>query len=223
MKPWELLDSVPVPGGSELLALYRRDREYSIRVDGLELMNSRVHGSEDALAELVCARLKGNQDPKILIGGLGMGFTLAATLQHLEELGRVEVAELVPAVVRWNLGPMAELCGDPLRDKRVTVREGDVAQLLRANSESYDGVMLDVDNGPDGFTRSANNWLYSRAGLQAAHSVLKPSGVFAVWSAGPDPVFSKRLRQSGFAVEEVTVRARGKKGGSRHMIWVATK
>ncbi len=222
MIPWELLDSAPVPGGSETLYLYRRDSEYSIRVDGCELMNSRVHGSEDALAELACAKLHDAPEPRILIGGLGMGFTTAAALPYLGVRAQVEVAELVPAVIAWNRGPLAHLAGDPLNDKRVTVREVDVALLLKAKSQSYDAIVLDVDNGPDGLTRGANDRLYGRAGLAAAYAALNPSGILAVWSAAPDPAFSKLLRQSGFTVEEVTVRARRKKG-SRHMIWIAGK
>jgi spermidine synthase len=223
MIPWELLDSAPVPGGSETLHLYRRDTEFSIRVDGCELMNSRVHGSEDALAELVCARLGSRPSPKVLIGGLGMGYTAAAALQNLGAKAQVVVAELVPAVVAWNLGPLASLAGQPLEDSRITVREIDVALIIKAEQHAYDGIVLDVDNGPDGLTRSGNDWLYSRAGLKAAYAALKPSGILAVWSASPDPAFSKLLRQTGFSVEEVTVRARGRKGGSRHMIWLAAR
>ena len=223
MIPWKLLESASVPGGSENLSLYRRDTEFSIRVDGRELMNSRVHGSEDALAELACARLGNRPSPNVLIGGLGMGFTAAAALQNLGAQARVVVAELVPAVVAWNLGPLAHLAGQPLQDSRITVREIDVALILKAEPHGYDAIVLDVDNGPDGLTRSDNDWLYGRAGLNAAHAALKPCGILAVWSASPDPAFSKLLRQTGFSVEEVTVRARGRKGGSRHMIWLAER
>jgi len=223
MIPWELLDSVQVPGSSETLHLYRRDTEYSIRLDGCELMNSRVHGSEDALAELTCAKLVANTSPRVLIGGLGMGFTAAAALQHLGSQAQVVVAELVPAVHTWNLGPLAHLAGQPLDDSRITVREIDVALLLKEGQQIYDAVMLDVDNGPDGLTRSSNDWLYSRAGLLAAHASLKPAGVLAVWSASPDSAFSRLLRQTGFVVKETTVRARGSKGGRRHTIWLAIK
>ncbi len=223
MIPWELLDSTPVPGGSETLCLYRRDTEFSIRVDGSELMNSRVHGSEDALAGLVCERLETHSSPKVLIGGLGMGYTAAAALKNLGPRAQVVVAELVPAVVLWNQGPLAHLAGCPLEDSRVLVQETDVALLLKAEQHTYNGILLDVDNGPDGLTRSDNDWLYSRAGLNAAHAALKPSGILAVWSAGPDPAFSKLLCQTGFLVEEIMVRARGRKGGSRHMIWLAER
>jgi spermidine synthase len=223
MIPWELLDSVPVPGGSEILRLYRRDTEFSIRVDGCELMNSRVHGSEDSLAELACAKLGNRPSPKVLIGGLGMGYTAAAALQNLGAQAQVVVAELVPAVIAWNRGPLAHLAGQPLGDSRVLVREIDVALILKAEPYGYDAIVLDVDNGPDGLTRSGNDWLYSRAGLKTAHAALKSSGILAVWSASPDPAFSRLLRQTGFSVEEVMVRARGRKGGSRHMIWLAER
>lgn len=223
MIPWELLDSAPVPGGGETLCLHRRGAEFSIRVDGNELMNSRAHGSEDALAELACARLADRPSPTVLIGGLGMGYTVAAALPRLGAQARVVVAELVPAVVAWNRGPLAALAGHPLKDSRVSVREIDVARILQTEHQAYDAVLLDVDNGPEGLTRPGNDWLYTRAGLTAAHAALKPSGILAVWSASPEPAFSRLLRQTGFTVEEVTVRARGSKGGSRHMIWLAER
>ena len=223
MIPWELLDSTPVPGTSGRLCLYRRGDEFSIRVDGCELMNSRVHGSEEALAELACARLADRPAPTVLIGGLGMGFTTAAALQRLGPQARVLVAELVPVVVAWNRGPLAALAGHPLDDSRVAVREIDVAQMLRTAQPTYDAILLDVDNGPDGLTRSANDWLYRKAGLSAAHAALLPHGLLAVWSATPNPAFSKLLRQSGFTVQEVPARARGRKGGSRHLIWLAER
>lgn len=223
MIPWELLDSAPVPGGGETLCLYRRGAEFSIRVDGNELMNSRVHGSEDALAELACARLADCPSPTVLIGGLGMGYTVAAALTRLGAQARVVVAELVPAVVAWNRGVLAGLAGHPLNDSRVSVREIDVARILQTEQQGYDAILLDVDNGPEGLTRSGNDWLYTRAGLTAAHGALKPSGILAVWSAGPEPAFSRLLRQTAFTVGEVTVRARGAQGGSRHMIWLAQR
>lgn len=223
MIPWELLDSVPVPGGDERLSLHRRGEEFSIRVDGRELMNRRVHGSEDALAELVCERLASSSAPKVLIGGLGMGYTAAAALHRLGAGARVVVAELVPAVVAWNRGPLACLAGHPLEDIRVSVQEIDVARILQTEPQAYDAVVLDVDNGPDGLTSTGNNWLYTMAGLNAAHAALKPSGILAVWSAGPDASFSRLLRRVGFTVEDVTVRSRGRKGGSRHMIWLAER
>jgi spermidine synthase len=223
MIPWIFLDSAPVPGGKGEMRLYQRGREHSIMVDGHELMNSRVHSSEDALAELVCARLTGLTTPRLLIGGLGMGYTLGAALRKLGPQAEVLVAELVPAVVEWNRGYLAEFAGYPLQDPRVSVHEVDVAQQINAESRAYDAILLDVDNGPEGLSRKSNDRLYNSTGLRAAFNALRPAGVLAVWSAGPDPNFSKRLRQTGFAVDEVRVRARGPRGGARHMIWLATR
>jgi len=223
MIPWELLDSASVPGAGGELRLYRRGDEYSIRVsDQGELMNSRMHGSEDALAEMTCTRLTDVTRPRILIGGLGMGFTLAAALQHAPADARIIVAELVPAIVHWNLGPMGEESEYPLRDERVSVREGDVALILQTESDAYDAILLDVDNGPEGFTRPENDWLYDVDGLVAAYSALRTNGVLAVWSAGSAPDFMQRLNKIGFDVEEVRVRAHAGKG-ARHVIWFARK
>jgi spermidine synthase len=223
MTPWILLDSAPVPGNGGELRLYRRGDEFSIKLSCRgELMNSRVHGSEDALAEHACARLAEGIEPRLLIGGLGMGFTLAAALRHIGEQGRVEVAELVPAVVAWNRGPLGEPAGHPLRDPRVSVRAGDVARVLMAGQPVYDAILLDVDNGPEGLTRKENDWLYGMDGLNAAYASLRPRGVLAVWSAGPDQDFLQRLRKAGFEVDEVRVRARGSKG-ARHIIWFARR
>jgi spermidine synthase len=223
MTPWILLDSAQVPGNGGELRLYRRGNEFSIKIVGRgELMNSRVHGSEDALAEHTCARLAGCLKPQLLIGGLGMGFTLAAALRHAGDQAQVVVAELVPAVVAWNRGLLGEQAGHPLRDPRVIVREGDVARLLIAGQQAYDAILLDVDNGPEGLTRRENDWLYSTNGLNAAYAVLRPRGVLAVWSAGPDQAFMQRLRKVGFEVDEVRVRAHGSKG-ARHIIWLAKR
>lgn len=221
MVPWELLDSAPVPGCKGEIFLYKRGEELSIRLDRYELMNSRVHGSEDALAELAFARIADRSRPHVLIGGLGMGFTIAAALLRLAADGRLVVAELVSAVVRWNKGPLAGLAGRPLEDERVTVREVDVAQILKTEPNTYDAILLDVDNGPEGLSRSGNDWLYSRAGLDAAFKALRPAGVFAVWSASPNRAFAQRLRESGFAVDEVHVRSRSSRKGARHTIWLA--
>jgi spermidine synthase len=223
MIPWILLDSAQVPGNGGELRLYQRGDEFSIRIVGHgELMNSRVHGSEDALAEHTCARLVDGLKPRLLIGGLGMGFTLAAALRHVGDQAQVVVAELVPAVVAWNRGPLGEHAGHPLQDPRVTVREGDVARILKTEQQAYDAILLDVDNGPAGLTRKENDWLYSMNGLSAAYAALRPQGVLAVWSAGPDKAFMQRLRKVGFEVEEVRVRAHGSKG-ARHIIWFARR
>lgn len=221
MIPWELLDSAQVPGTDGKLRLYRRGREFSIRVNSSELMNSSAHGSEDAMAELACAKISGRAGPRILIGGLGMGYTLAAALRLLGPDAGVVVAELVPELVVWNRGPLAALAGHPLEDSRVEIRETDVACILRAERHSYDAILLDVDNGPEGLTRQDNDWLYSRPGLGAAFAALRPAGVLAVWSAVPDLSFSRRLRQAGFRADQVRVRARGLHGGGRHTIWIA--
>lgn len=223
MNPWVLLDSVEIPGNGGELRLYQRGEEFSIKIMGRgELMNSRVHGSEDALAQLTCARLTHSLHPRILIGGLGMGFTLAAALRRLGDQAQVIVAELVPAVVAWNRGPLGEQTGHPLQDPRVTVREGDVARILKNATSEYDAILLDVDNGPEGLTRMQNNWLYSENGLNTAYAALRPQGVLAVWSAGPAQDFLQRLRKVGFGVEEVRVRAHGSKG-ARHIIWFARR
>ncbi len=223
MIPWKVLDSALVPGTTQELSLHKRGNEFSIRVQGEELMNSRVHGSEEALAELACGCLEKIAEPRVLVGGLGMGFTLAATLDHLGPAARVVVAELVPVVVAWNRGPLADFTGNPLADDRVTVREVDVALVLQAEQRAYNAILLDVDNGPDGLTRSQNDWLYGTAGLQAAFRALRPGGVLAVWSAAPDEAFTRRLSRVGFVVEENMVRARGSKGGRSHIVWLATK
>ena len=223
MVPWEFLDRAPVPGSQTELRLYRRGEEFSIRLDRSELMNSRMHGSEEALAELACAKVADRARPQILIGGLGMGYTTAAALRQLRADGHVVVAELAPAVVKWNRGSLADLAGRPLEDARVTVREVDVAQILKTEHGTYDAILLDVDNGPEGLTRQGNDWLYSRAGLKAAFTALRPAGVLAVWSATPNRAFAQRLREVGFEVEEVHVRARDSRKGARHTIWLAMR
>lgn len=223
MKPWVLLDTVAAATGAEQLRLLQRDTEFSIKVGNYELMNSRAHGSEEALAELACAHIASRPHVRLLIGGLGMGFTLAAALRALPADSEIVVAELIAAVVRWNRGALAHLAGNPLNDARVHVREVDVAHILREAPRTYDAILLDVDNGPDGLTRKDNDWLYGLAGLSAAHDALRAGGVLAVWSAADDAAFTKRLVKTGFDVEEKRVRARGARGGSRHIIWIATR
>ena len=223
MIPWILLDSAPVPGNGGELRLYQRDDELSIRIVGHgELMNSRIHGSEEALAERTCARLVDDAKPRLLIGGLGMGFTLAAALRQLGDQAQVVVAELVPAVVDWNKGPLGAPAGHPLEDPRVTVRTVDVARILKTEQQAFDAILLDVDNGPEGLTHKTNDWLYSLNGLNAAYAALRHQGVLAVWSAGPDPKFRQRLCKVGFEVDEIRIRARGSKG-ARHIIWFARR
>ena len=223
MTPWILLDSAQVPGKGGELRLYQRGDEFSIKLEGRgELMNSRVHGSEDALAEHTCARLSDCEKPRLLIGGLGMGFTLAEALRHIGSQAQVVVAELVPEVVTWNRGPLGKFAGNPLEDLRVIVHEGDVARIIDAEQQAYDAILLDVDNGPEGLTRKENDRLYDIDGLNAAYAALRANGVLAVWSAGPDQKFLQRLRKTGFEVEEIRVRSRGAKG-ARHIIWFARR
>lgn len=221
MIPWSLIDTARIPGGGAL-RLMRRGAEFSIMLGDNELMNSRLSGSEQALATLSCERLHDCAAPRILIGGLGMGFTLRAVLAALGPSARVDVAELVPAVVAWARGPMAELHGASLTDPRVSIQEADVGQLIRRTRAGYDAILLDVDNGPDGLTREENDGLYTMAGLTAARDALRPGGVLAVWSCAPDRSFTQRLHRAGFGVEEVKVRANGRKG-ARHIVWIATR
>jgi spermidine synthase len=220
--PWVQLDSARTPDGGQELRLKQRGAEFSIMLGANELMNSRLSGSEEALARLSCERIAGRKQPGILIGGLGMGFTLRAALAALDADAAVTVAELVPAVVAWARGPMSRIFEGCLDDPRVTIREADVGQLIRAQNATWDAILLDVDNGPEGIVYKGNDTLYDAVGLAATHAALKPGGVLAVWSQGPDSGFTRRLKQAGFAVEEISARAHGKRG-ARHVIWVATK
>ncbi|UJW85336.1 spermidine synthase [Devosia sp. SL43] len=220
--PWTLLDTATVPGGEGDLRLMRRGSEFSIMAGSTSLMNSRMSGSEEALANLSWDRIKGRARPHMLIGGLGMGFTLRAALAVLPPDARITVAELVPAVVAWARGPMAEVFGTCLSDPRVTIREGDVGALLNGE-KLYDAILLDVDNGPEGLTRDANDKLYTVAGLRRTLRAMRDRGVLAVWSSHTSAPFTKRLVSAGFAVEEAKVRARGTSGGERHHIWLATQ
>jgi spermidine synthase len=223
MIPWTLLGTAEIPGDGGEMRLYQRDTEYSIRVGPYELMNSRVHGSEDALASLVCERLRDRQAVRVLIGGLGMAFTLAAVLEEVDAKSEAVIAELVPEVVAWHRGPLRAVSGATLDDPRVTIREEDVGKIIRASQGIYDAIVLDVDNGPRALTSKQNDWLYGPAGLRAANAALLPGGILAIWSAGPDPAFTRRLQAAGFTAEEVRVRGRGAKGGARYLIWIARK
>lgn len=222
MIPWETLDTATIPGGREALRLKRRGGEFSIMLGSNELMNSRLSGSEEALARLTSERLSAKA-PRVLIGGLGLGFTLRAALPLLPADAKVSVAELVPAVIAWARGPLAGIHGDSLADARVTIVEGDVGDAIRSARAGWDAIMLDVDNGPEGLSRAGNDALYSAAGLAAAHAALAPGGVLSVWSARRDPQFTRRLRGVGLAVEEVSVRAGTTKRGARHLVWLAMK
>lgn len=218
MTPRELIGTAEVPGG-EPLRLFRRNGDFMIVLERNELMSSRMSGSEEALALMTCERLKGAMAPHLLIGGYGMGFTLRAALGVLGPEARLTVAELVPGIIEWARGPMAELAAGCLDDPRVTLFMGDVGVAIREGRGAYDAILLDVDNGPDGLTRPGNDGLYSMRGLAAARSALKPGGVLAVWSAAPDKAFARRMGEAGFAVEEVAVRARSNGKGPRHVIW----
>jgi spermidine synthase len=222
VKAWQLLDSGAIPGGGTM-RLMQQGHELAIHVDDRELMRNTVHGSEDALATLACERLAQASDARILIGGLGMGFTLAAALGSVGEGARVVVAELVPAVVRWNQAQLAEVAGFPLADPRASVHTGNVAELIRRPPEPWDAILLDVDNGPVGLTHAANGELYTPSGLDQAFAALKPHGILAVWSAAPDRAFTRRLGRAGFDVETVDLRARGSQGGRRHVIWLGRR
>lgn len=224
MIPWVHLDTATVPDDGGELRLMQRGHEFSIMSGAIELMNSRLFGSEKALATLACERLADRQKPHLLIGGFGMGFTLRAALEALPSTGRVTVGELVPAVIAWARGPMAHISGDCLKDPRLTVVEGDVTALIReAAPGAYDAILLDVDNGPESLSRAANDRLYNHEGLLASRRALSAGGILAVWSSASDDGFTRRLRKAGYQVEEVKVRATGGKRGARHVIWLATK
>ena len=219
MKPWELLGRTRTPDGEDM-SLTRQDSEYVILAGGKSLMSSRMHGSEEALATFACREARTRDEPCVLVGGLGMGFTLRATLDLLPPDATVVVAELVPAVVEWNRGPLGPLAGHPLKDRRVTVEVGDVAGTLRASTRRFDAILLDVDNGPAAFTASHNTRLYDDSGLAAVRAALKAGGVLAVWSAREDRRFEQRLRHGGFTVQVERVRGRLKHGGPRHTIFL---
>ncbi|TNF82423.1 MAG: hypothetical protein EP301_11920 [Gammaproteobacteria bacterium] len=223
MSRWELIETTDIPGGGEL-RLFGRDDEFAIRIAGSQgdLMNSRTHGSEDALGQLACEPLQNREAARVLIGGLGMGFTLAAALACLRADAAVTVAELVPGVVAWNRKRIGVCANYPLRDSRVDIEIADVGELIRESSDRFDAILLDVDNGPEGLTHPENDRLYSLEGLSAAYGALREGGILAVWSVSPAKAFVKRMRTVGFTVEEQRVRAhRGK--GSRHVIWLARR
>ncbi len=222
MKRWNLLGQTCTPDGSDM-RLTVRDDEYVILVNGKTLMSSRTHGSEEELATLACRHVGASEPPRVLVGGLGMGFTLRATLDLLPPDAIVTVAELVPAVVDWNRGPLASLAGHPLNDRRVRIDVRDVRCTLRANPGRFDAILLDVDNGPAAFTAPDNHGLYDNAGVGAAYAALRIGGVLAVWSAWDDRKFEQRLRFHGFVAQVNRVRARLEKGGAHHRIFLGVK
>lgn len=218
----ELLGTAQVPGGAEL-RLFRHDRDFMIVLGGNELMSTRMNGSEIALATQTIQRIKHAKAPRLLIGGYGMGFTLRAALEKLGPDARIVVAELVPEIIEWARGPMAEVAAGCLDDRRVQLVMGDVADYIEADTGVYDAILLDVDNGPDGLVRAGNNGLYGARGLRSAMAALRKDGVLAIWSATKDEAFTRRLKTSGFEVEEVTVAARTNGKGPKHVIWFARK
>ena len=220
MIPWEILGREQAPEGGAELVLYHRDGEFVIRVDGRELMSSRSSHSEEEMARLAIARLKDRETPRVLIGGLGMGFTVRAALDALPARAEVVVAELVPAVIAWNRGPLAPLAGRPLEDPRTRVEPIDVGRLMKETRVRFDAILLDVDNGPQWITSKSNQMLYSDVGLGIARRVLQPGGLLAVWSAVEDPAFVRRLRKARYETETVQVPARGSAGGPRHTIFL---
>ena len=222
MTPRTLIGTAQVPGGAEL-RLFQRGRDFMIVLDRNELMSTRMSGSEEALATMTIDRLAGRPAPHLLIGGYGMGFTLRAALARLGSDARASVVEIVPEIIDWARGPMAEFAAGCLDDGRVTLIEDDVADVIARGAGRYDAILLDVDNGPDGLSRDANDRLYSMRGLDKARAALKPGGVLAIWSAAPDKAFTRRLADAGFAVEEVGVRARSNGKGPQHVIWFGTK
>lgn len=222
MKRFVLLDTAPIPNNGGALCLFEYGEDFVIKLEGGkggQLMNTRMHGSEDALAAIPCKQIAARANARVLIGGLGMGFTLASALQHLRADAEVQVAELVPGVIEWNRGPLGAKAGNPLQDPRARVLNEDVAKILQAEPRGFDAIMLDVDNGPEGLTHSANNWLYSLDGLSACARALRPGGMLTVWSASADRQFSSRIAKAGFKAEEVQVFAHGNRG-ARHTIWV---
>ena len=222
MKPFELLGQAVSPDNTAI-KLMRRGDEYVLLADGAILMSSRMHASEEALATFACQRARTLEQPSVLIGGLGMGFTLRATLDLLPPDASIVVAELLPAVVEWNRGPLGPLARHPLSDERVQVLTGDVLAILGSSPGQFDAVLLDVDNGPAAFTASSNAGLYDKGGIAEAHAALKTEGVLAVWAAEDDRKFEQRLRDGGFEVQVQRLRGRLKKGGPRHTIFLSYK
>jgi spermidine synthase len=223
MIPWLQIDTARVPGADIELRLMRRGEEFSMMLGQNELMNSRLSGSEEALATLTCKKIEAVKRPHLLVGGLGMGFTLRAALAVLGREARITVAELVPAVIAWARGPMADLFGSSLTDPRASIREADVVDVIKTSPSAFDAILLDVDNGPEALIRKANDALYDLNGLKAIRGALRPGGILAVWSSGPNIAFTKRLRAADFDVNEVGVRATTKRSGAHHVIWFATK
>ena len=218
-----LIDQAETPGGGKELRLYQHDKDFYIIAGSDVLMDSRMHASEETMARVATKRISKRKRPRVLIAGLGMGFTLRAALDGLPATAEVVMAELVPTVVKWNRGLLGDLAGHPLRDKRVNCREEDAISIIKESKKRYDAILLDVDNGPTGMFGQSNDWFYRFSGLHAMKASLEPKGVLALWSAGPDVTFTARLNKVGFEVEEIRCRARPGNKGSHHLIWIATK
>ena len=224
MIPSKLLGTAKTTKNGAELRLYQRDTEFSIKADNQELMNSQFHGSEEVLAKLGCERFAHNPGVRVLIGGLGLGYTLRAALDELNHDAEVVVAEIVSEVVEWNKDFLGHLADSPLEDSRVHVQVSDVASVIKSGRGSYNAIILDVDNGPQAMTQEGNDWIYGLEGLKSSFDALRPKGVLSIWSTDPDPVFTRRLLRTGFKVEEVKTRARsGKKGGGHYFLWIATR
>lgn len=224
MSSWTQLGNAQIPNNGGELTLSQRGNEFSIQISGKrgELMNSRAYNSEKELAKLGCVYLKSTENARVLVGGLGMGYTLAEALKVVTSSAEVTVAELIPEVVAWNQGPLGSCAKNPLNDPRTKVHIGDVKQLFTTNQPTFDAILLDVDNGPEGLTHADNNWIYSLAGLEAIYQTLLPNGMLAIWSAGPDYLFSVRLKNAGYKVDTRTVSERKAKG-TQHTIFLARK
>ena len=224
MIPWKHLGTAKTSRNGAELRLYQRDKEFSIKADSQELMNSQVHGSEDALAKLACEKITNHPEVRVLVGGLGLGYTLRAALNELKHDAKVVVAEIVPEVLEWNQKFLGHLADHPLEDGRVEVQLEDVAEVIKADRNYYNAIMLDVDNGPQAMFQEGNDWVYTNNGLQTSFDALRPKGVLSIWSTDSDPAFTKRLIRPGFKVEEVKARARsGRKGGGHYFVWVASR
>ncbi|CAD7341968.1 spermidine synthase [Sphingomonadales bacterium 56] len=219
--PVELIGMAELPDGGRL-RLLRRGQDYSIRFGNNELMGNQVRHSEEALATLTCQRVT-EGDARVLIGGLGMGFTLGAALRSLPPTAEIMVTELIPEIVNWAKGPLSHLFHDYLSDPRVVLELADVHDVIASAEARFDAIMLDVDNGPDGLIHLANERLYCNWGLRTAHAALKPGGILAIWSAYSDDAFVARLESNGFDVDEVEVAAVVDGENTIHTVWLASK
>jgi len=223
MRIREILAQATVPGGGSVV-LARDGDAYTVTLDGLVLMSSAEHGSEQAMATVACAHLAGQSGARVAVGGLGLGYTLRAALDQLSADARVTVVEFLPALIDWNRDPLAHLAGRPLDDPRVTLEEGDFVAWIKAGPAPFDAILLDLDNGPEAFTTTSNAWLYSPDGLGALRSALRPNGVLVVWSAFESARFESRLRAAGFSPETMALRGRpGERKGSHHRLYIGRR